>query len=1018
VVLDPQLLEAAVRRGDSAAVRDLLKDATESDRAACAKALKGFLTGPKWHAPDIVMLAPQQFMQFARSSYQDTPVALRLQEERAERNADYVKWLKVKSTTAFSLAALGLAGGVAAATRVAADLGPGQYPTPADVEQIATVLADRQPDWLAEFVDRQLQDQFGVLAWPLARALVRRGVIGRPSLPEYTTQMPGSAPWMAYTGRGHGRATPAQALLADPGLLEDEFWRLFTVPDAGHVLDQEDRKIRGWEEDERRGLQTWSKSIALLCAEGHLDRSRVIEACLDAFTRDFNPKWVGWYAETLTELVPSDAEIAARAEKYLQLLRSGSKFGVTLGQQGARTLLEAGQLDPGRFLAASAGALLFPQKNIAIAQLKLIGAVAKRYPALRPDAASTAALAFAHERQDIQEAALKLIGILGVPDGPHLAEIRMRASELSASLAAGASALGLLPDLAAGQLEDHLGAASVGEDIAGALADLENRIGAVPPGSREELYAALEIVRRGGVPGPARVQPAAGNMLPPPVTDPEELVQLLTVLIEDATDAIAAERALAGAVRLSLLPVRQRRQLAAPLLKRAQRVMDLNQPFSGSLITADMARIVTVWAGGKLRIHLGAREAGRWMPGQYAVGGSGQPLTMAGIFSARAWEAATIIEAGQGGVLLAEPETDRAAITASTLLHRSRQLADQGGHRGDALRHDSEQALLRLAPGVGDSELWAAWASAAGQSAATLRRSHETVQSPVSFEAVTGEPTGQPLRASQKWYTHVLARTRGPVPAAPGCECWQQLTALADPLREHEVLYGPSRYLGARQYDAAVAGWTLICPWQPEIAAAHLLRPLSDGLIPGITPATVAMTSMRHPGHALGPVGHLALVTGLASAEADTRIAAAELWSAAATDGRLDPALAAAAIVSGVRGDALKLSRIAQSLEQASHTELAARRVVETVCITFGELADAANMHVLIELAARLGSRTGLPELPAAVREMAVRRGSSRIIVTARQLAAAASSKAPARDRAAAQALTALVARAEARAGD
>src|SRR5262249_25036373 len=151
------------------------------------------------------------------------------------------------------------------------------------------------------------------------------------------------------------------------------------------------------------------------------------------------------------------------------------------------------------------------------------------------------------------------------------------------------------------------------------------------------------------------------------------------------------------------------------------------------------------------------------------------------------------------------------------------------------------------------------------------------------------------------------------------------------------------------------------------------------------------VTSMRHPAHALGPVGHLALVTGLSSAEADTQIAAAQLWADTAADGSLDPALAAAAIVTGVRGDALKLNRIAQSLEHASHTDLAARRIVETVCAAFAELPlSPANMHMLVELAARLGSRTGIPELPAAVLDTAGKRGSSRIITTARQLVAAA----------------------------
>jgi hypothetical protein len=462
-MLDPQLVEAAVRRDDSVAVRDLLKDATESERAACAKALKVFLTGPKWHAPDVVMLAPQQFMDFLRSGYQEMPEALRRQEDQQEElNRDYDSWRVLASKPAFRLVALGLAGGVTIAAKVGSDFDTWKI-TQAEVEQIAVVLADRRPGWLAEYVDRNLTNHFGVPAWQLARALVRLGAIARPDVPEYATLMPTHVREDAQDQDGKDWQTPAQALLADPGLLKDEFWRLFTVPEVGMVLDQEDRRIRWWQEIEHTHLQTWSEGVALLCAEGHLDRGRVIDACLDAFARDFNPNRVGWYAVTLRELIPSEAEIVERADKYLGLLAATSKVGITVGQQGARVLLDTGRLDAGGLLAASAPALLFPQKGIATTQLKLVGTVGTKYPALRAAAAVAAAAAFAHERQDIQEAALMLITRLGVPDGPQLGEIQLRAMDLSPSLAADAAVLGLLP----GHQRDDAAAADPRTRLAG-----------------------------------------------------------------------------------------------------------------------------------------------------------------------------------------------------------------------------------------------------------------------------------------------------------------------------------------------------------------------------------------------------------------------------------------------------------------------------------------------------------------------------------------------------------------------
>jgi hypothetical protein len=1024
--LNPADLEAAIRRNDVQAVRDLLRDATEPDRAACAKALKSFLTAPKFPMPQPVMLAPQQFMDFLGSGFQRKPAAIEEQErEQASLGRDYGAWQEVARGLAFRASQFGLVGGVAAATRLASDFyGTARdYDTDEDhVGTVALVLADRRPTWLADFVDRNLRQlQLGLAAWPLARALVRLGVIPRPDVPEYTTLMPGSARRRKRGADGRWVSqTPAEALLADPGLLDDEVWRLFTVPDAAYALEK--AGSFEWIDGARVKVQSWAEGIAELAGAGLLDRDRLLDACLDAFTRDFNPNRIGWYAELLQRLEPWPDEMAARSSSYVRLLSANAGDAVKVGQAALGRLLDAGRLDRGLLLDACAPALRYPQKSIATAQLKLIGQVAAKDPGLRGRAAVTAAAAFGHERQDVQETALKLIGKLGVPGEPFLTEMRAQAIDLAPSLLADAAALGLISTrTGTASARERAGTGSTASASGNAsrvgvdpddLAAQEQRISALPASSASDLWAALELVRAGVVPGPVPTRPAAGAKLPPPVTDPDELVQLLTVLLEDARDAIAVERALAGAVRLSSLPTAKRARLVAPLLKRARQLANIYVPFDGSKITSDVALITLAWSGEKLPRGGADRKETWYGPVGYPVDGSGRARTMAGIFSARAWEAAKIIESGQGGALLAEPETERGAVTAGTLLLRIGELA--AGTARPAGDYDRDVALLRLEPGVA-GELWRAWEDISGVSAEALRTSHEQVQTTLTFEAVTGMPTGRPIRQTQQWHEHILARIAGPVPRTPACDSWRLLTDLPDPLAQHEVLYGPARY-ESRHYDAAVAAWAPVCPWQPELAAAHLLRALSDGLVPGLTPATVALESMRHPGHSLGPVGHLGLVVGLASAEADTRLAAAQLWSDACLDGRLDPALAAAAIVTGVRRGVIKLNRVADALQHASHAALPARRIVETVCAAVDGFAPHAptNLHLPVELAARLVPRVGAPELPAMVLKLAGRRGDTRIGTTAAQLAREREATGSERGAAAAQALAAHIARAEA----
>jgi hypothetical protein len=1006
VSVAPSLLSDAIKRNDAAGVRELLRQATEADRRACAKALRPLLRGPELPLPEPVMLTNRRdamnFILTRMTGHGHEHV----EPSAGERERE--EWHRIRSGAAFLAAALGLAGGAAAAVR-AADDHPLDFHRPyaEELDAIAGVLADRHPEWLADFVNRRLNAdvELGLRAWPLARRLARLGVIDRPDVPGYATRFPvaiGKREWPP-SGERRWVVTPHDGLLADPGLLEDEVWRLFTVPDAAWRLDED-----------------WAEALARLAAEGHLDRDRLIDATLDAFTRDFAPNRVGWYALFHDQMNPSVEEMAARTGKYLGLLAVSAKPGVTLGQRAAGRLADAGLLAADQLLEASAPALLFPQKSVAVAQLKLIGKIATRQPGARGRALATAAQAFAHQRDDVQEAALFLIRKHGIPDEPELAEIRALAGALSPSLAGDAAALGLGPAPGLGPVPgfaapDEPGAAPHERDAAlvSELDEMERRISALPASSAAGLRAALATARRGEVPGSAPAGPSAGPALGPPVDDPEELVQLLTQLMEDASDPLAVERAVAGAVRLATLPARDRSRLAGPLLRRAEKRVreDYDGPFNGREITTDMTYLTLAWGAGR-PVRVDRTRRGWGSAAREAVRLTGEAKTMAGILSARVWEACTLVSNERPVRLLAEPESERGVITPDRLLDR---LACWPASPPVARppRYDLEVALLRLAPGAGD-EFWSAWARMQPATAQAARRAYTGALAPLCFEPVVGEP--EPWHPHSvnygNGYPHVLAALTGPSAdsaAQAESHSWRLLTALASPLRDYPRLYA-ERYANTH-YDPIVAAWPLLCPWQPELAAAHLLRPLSDGLKPGPSPAATAAGCLASPGQALGIIGHLALVTGLASAEPSARIAAAQAWAQASTDGRLDPALAAAAIVTGVTGGAFKLNRVANGLQHASPGPLAGYRIIETICAAAGALIPAkpANLHLLFELAARIGATTGMPELPAAITGLASQKGASRLVTEAQRLANSRDGAAPAHGQVITQALTALL---------
>jgi hypothetical protein len=188
--------------------------------------------------------------------------------------------------------------------------------------------------------------------------------------------------------------------------------------------------------------------------------------------------------------------------------------------------------------------------------------------------------------------------------------------------------------------------------------------------------------------------------------------------------------------------------------------------------------------------------------------------------------------------------------------------------------------------------------------------------------------------------------------------------------------------------DEMIAAWHLLCPHDPELAAAHLLSPLSDGLGPGRNAAATAVRGLAVPAGAFGRVRHLALVTGLSGASADVRIAAADTWTQIAGEGRLDPALAAGAIEFGVTGGALKLSRIADGLGHAAPDPVVLASVVQACLTATAALLPAkpAGLHLLLELAAQASTVSGMPELPAPVTALARSKGRAKLAEAARRL--------------------------------
>ena len=214
--------------------------------------------------------------------------------------------------------------------------------------------------------------------------------------------------------------------------------------------------------------------------------------------------------------------------------------------------------------------------------------------------------------------------------------------------------------------------------------------------------------------------------------------------------------------------------------------------------------------------------------------------------------------------------------------------------------------------------------------------------------------------------------------------------ALLDVQRRRVVDTYSRRFL-----DTWVHGWNVIAPWHSDLIAAHLLPILRHGMENDNTsnPAPRAAAELDAPTGTLGPVGHVGLVLALQGGVATTRTPAADVWFAAASDGRLDPTLLGDAMTLLHGGGLLKLNRVIENVAPTVEHPVVAARTLLALTSAAPKLveAKARHLHLLFELAADLAARVGTAGVPASLLSDASR-GSSALPVARRRLAAARSS--------------------------
>jgi hypothetical protein len=306
------------------------------------------------------------------------------------------------------------------------------------------VFAARDAGWRDAWLRHRLRGEFPGVPWNFVRGLVRDGLCCRPdegdSLRGYLRLMvsglnPGwSRPGVAYVSL-------SARLLADPGLLDDEIWRLFET-DTNLFDDAWTRRHPQCPAD----YESWSDALVRLAGEGYVDRQRLLDASLAGLWASSSNSVLAGYHKLHCRLAPSADELEAREAPYRELLghRTGHVVGFALRQLAL--IARRRPLAADATLAAMPPLFALPAKAQPLAALKLFGRLLQQEKP-EGDLAKAAHVvlleALRHPASDVQQTAAQLLcAYASTWSDDQLAQVRGVEGELAPLARAQLAALG------------------------------------------------------------------------------------------------------------------------------------------------------------------------------------------------------------------------------------------------------------------------------------------------------------------------------------------------------------------------------------------------------------------------------------------------------------------------------------------------------------------------------------------------------------------------------------------------
>ncbi|MEM9585620.1 MAG: DUF6493 family protein, partial [Pseudomonadota bacterium] len=389
--------------------------------------------------------------------------------------------------------------------------------------------------------------------------------------------------------------------------------------------------------------QTWATALHDLSAAGVMDRDRLLDACLDALSRDFAQFRAGWFSRLYESLDPTIDEQIARKKQFLSLLSSAIPPTVSLALKAIKTIDAANPFGGQELLDAVQPVVQARQKGAVSSALRLVEAAAERAPEIRFHAITVAQGALIHDAADVQRKALQLMEKLGAADEP---ELRQNLSGY---------ADGIAPSLRA---------------QFATLCDVQD--------------APKQSDRTQDFQPPRAIEPIASY---------DEFISEFLRLLEDTSDPVRIERLVDGLARHGAdMPVDFERAMG-PLSKRATQILNSAGDTTLRFGLAHLAHCYTKQTPPDLpeRLVFGSAVSLGWSHRKTPLG----PQSFITVFMKRNADVLRQVQQGQRLPMLCRPTDDRGFIAPEQLVKRVLAYQDAEAEPG---QYDLCLALMRLAP--------------------------------------------------------------------------------------------------------------------------------------------------------------------------------------------------------------------------------------------------------------------------------------------------------------------------------